>query len=295
MHVQSPHIPSSLMLLLASTLFSLPTQTLYLRRLPHAPNTKAPRAAALDWEDAAPLKRVAHPAPAHHSLPNASPPLSYPADMTKRLPNPSEGYLANRELEPLTTSPLQSPESIEQPLSNEETSNPSDKASSSNTFAPHPHPHLNTKRDSDPNPDLDSSPPSNPDPQTIPPSDLSPEAPPQEAHLQLRYESEAAHIAALRARALAEAEARAAARATQEWKKERVRREEARADTVAARAEVAESAVERESRALGQVMEREKRWEEKGEGNPLVGGREAWRRDLMERLDILAGIAVEGM
>lgn len=72
--------PFYLVLLLSTTFFPLLTNALYIRQLPSASNTKSPRAALLDWDDAPKLRRNAQ------TTQVATPALQDPTDLTKRMP-----------------------------------------------------------------------------------------------------------------------------------------------------------------------------------------------------------------
>ena len=72
--------PICLFLLLSTTLFPLLTNGLYIRQLPSAPNTKSPRAALIDWDDAPKLRRKAQ------TTQVATPAYQDPTDLTKRMP-----------------------------------------------------------------------------------------------------------------------------------------------------------------------------------------------------------------
>lgn len=100
---------AAILLLLTTTLFPNPTQSLYLRPLPHAPNTKAPRAVVLDWDDAPIVKRDTLPSPAiASSSPSQSPTiLPSPAAVPPKrgAPSPPEEDLATRQTDANTPIP----------------------------------------------------------------------------------------------------------------------------------------------------------------------------------------------
>lgn len=95
MHLILNRITSSSLLLLFAIFFSLPIHALYIRQLPHAPNTKTPRAALLDWDDAPNLKRDPQPAPVLQDAKVETPTEANSTELTKRVPELVESFPEN--------------------------------------------------------------------------------------------------------------------------------------------------------------------------------------------------------